>query len=592
MLRIGSFQSLITLILVLVSNTIFAQGALRVTANVSESQVFQGERVSFNIVVSGNNFRNVGRPQIPDQIPGFRNLSLQPSTSTNYSIVNGVASRSYTYSYSLVAETPGRHTIPSVTLNVDDETFTTDPLNVVVIDRSSAVAQGGSSQPEVYIKVEVSDNNPVVGQQVITDLVLYFKSPLEIVSYQPSSNWVTDGFWKELLSDGTNPRAETVIVGGERYRRAVLLRHALFASRAGNLMLGQSRVSITVRNTSRYSDPFNSFFGGFGTNQRNVDLTSDPIAITVRPLPASSYKTINAVGNFNITRRISPSVATVGEAVEVITEIRGTGNLALISKPEYNFPDGFEVFQPQEQLNLNKETSEISGNRIFRDIVIVRRPGEFEIEPVDLAYYNPGRRGYVNASLPTLRLVVNRDDQAIEAQIQQRDLAILPISGVVQWYPKPNTSILRSVWFWVGMILPAILLVVVYRKKLEDDKLRGDINYARRVRSVERAEDGLSKALSIAQASTPNIKLCMSVLQNTIYNAIADRLGIPEASLNDERAISLLKENHFPDESTKEIQRFLNKCSTIRFAPVIGRENLNHEIDRCRIMIKQICEIL
>jgi len=592
MLRTGSYRIIFTLFLVLVGNTVFAQDALRVTATVSESQVFQGERMSLNIVVTGNNFRNVGRPQIPDQVPGFRNLSLQPSTSTNYSIVNGVASRSYTYTYSLVAETPGRYTIPPVTLTVDDETFTTDPINVVVIDRSSAVAQGGASQPEVYIKVEVSDNTPVVGQQVITELVLYFKSPLEIVSYQPNSNWVTDGFWKELLSDGTNPRAETVIIGGERYRRAVLLRHALFASRAGNLTIGQSRVSITVRNTSRYSDPFSSFFGGFGTNQRNVDLTSDALAITVRPLPASNYSTINAVGNFNITRRISPSVATVGEAVEVVTEIRGTGNLALISKPEYRFPDGFEVFQPQEQLNLNKETGEISGSRIFRDIVIVRRPGEFQIESVALAYYDPTRRRYVNAGLPELRLVVNRDDQAIGNQIQQRDLAILPISGVVQWYPTSNSSVIRSVWFWFGITLPAILLVVAYRKKSEDDKLRGDINYARRVRSVERAEAGLAKASSIAQTVNPDVKLCLSVLQNTIYNAIADRLGLPEASLNDEKVISLLIKNNFPEEPTREIQRFMNKCSTIRFAPVIGRENLNHEIDRCRGMIKQICEVL
>jgi hypothetical protein len=582
--KTGSYRILLTLVFISLSIPLFAQGGLRVSATVSESQVFQGERVTFNVIVSGNNFRNVGRPQIPDRIPGFRNLSLQPSTSTNYSIVNGVASRSYTYSYSLVAETPGQHIIPSVTLTVDDETFTTEPINVTIVDRGTAATQGSSGQPEVYIKVEVSDRNPVVGQQVITELVLYFKSPLEIVSYQPSSNWVTDGFWKELLSDGTNPRAESVIIGGERYRRAVLLRHALFASRAGNLTIGEAKVSITVRNTSRYSDPFSSFFGGFGTNQRNVDLNSDPINLNVRALPATNYSTINAVGSFNITRRISPAVSTVGEAIEVITEIRGTGNLALISKPNYIFPDGFEVFQPQDQLNVNKETGEISGTRIFRDIIIVRRPGEFEIESMTLAY--------INANLPALRLVVNRDGNAIATQIQQRDLGISPISGVVQWYPKSNSSVLKSWWFWVGIILPAAVLFIAYRKKQEDDKLRGDVNYARRVRSFDRAHNSLIEATSIANSSNPDVKQCLSVLQNTIYNAIADRLGLQEASMDDEKVISLLRENAFPEESVKDIQRFLNKCSTIRFAPVIGRENLTHEIDRCRNMVKQICEVL
>jgi hypothetical protein len=589
--RTGSFQTLITVLLVIACTPLFAQGGLQVASSVSESQVFLGERITFSVVVSGSTFRNVGRPQIPDRIPGFRNLSLQPSTSTNYSIVNGVASRSYTYSYSLVAETPGRHTIPSVTLIVDDQTFTTEPINTTILDRGTAATQG-STQPEAYIKVEVSDNSPVVGQQVITELVLYFKSPLEIVSYQPSSNWVTDGFWKELLGDGSNPRAESVIIGGERYRRAVLLRHALFASRAGNLSIGEARVSITVRNTSRYSDPFSSFFGGFGTNQRNVDLTSDPINMNVRALPASNYSTINAVGNFNITRRISPAVATVGEAIEIITEIRGSGNLALISKPNYNFPEGFEVFQPQDQLNLNKETGEISGNRIFRDIIIVRRPGEFAIESVDLAYYDPSRRRYINANLPSLKLVVNRDMNAIATQLQQRSLAILPISGVVQWYPRSNSSALTSWWFWVGIILPVALVVVAYRKKQEDDKLRGDVNYARRVRSYERAQVSLATAKATTASSNPDVKHCLSILQNTIYNAVADRLGLQEASLDDEKVVSLLRKNSFPEESVKDIQRFLKKCSTIRFAPVIGRENLTHEIDRCHIMVKQICEVL
>lgn len=569
----------------------FAQGGLQVTSSVSESQVFLGERITFNVVVSGSTFRNVGRPQVPDRIPGFRNLSLQPSTSTNYSIVNGVASRSYTYSYSLVAETPGRHTIPAVTLVVDDQSFSTEPIIATILDRGTATSQS-SSQPEVYIKVELSDTNPVVGQQIITELVLYFKSPLEIVSYQPSSNWVTDGFWKELLSDGTNPRAESVIIGGERYRRAVLVRHALFASRAGNLTIGEAKVSITVRNTSRYSDPFSSFFGGFGTNQRNVDLTSDPISMNVRALPVSNYSTINAVGNFNITRRISPSEATVGEAIEVITEIRGTGNLALISKPNYSFPDGFEVFQPQDQLNLNKETGEISGNRIFRDIIIVRSPGEFEIESVALAFYDPTRRRYINANLPALKLVVNRDVNAIATQLQQRSLAILPISGVVQWYPRSNSSALTSLWFWMGIILPIALVVLAYRKKQEDDKLRGDVNYARRVRSFERAQSSLDAAKATTASSNPDVKHGLSILQNTIYNAVADRLGLQEASLDDEKVVSLLMKNSFPEESVKEIQRFLNKCSTIRFAPVISRENLTHEIDRCRIMVKQICEVL
>ncbi len=575
------------------SASLHAQSGVQVTANVSETQVFQGERISFNVVVSGSDFRSVGRPVVPDQFPGFRLLSLQPSTSTNYSIVNGVASRSYSYVYALVAETPGNYTIPPVSIQVDGENYTTTPVSVRVLARSSQSAQGSSNtRPDVFIRVELSENSPVVGQQLSADLVLYFKSPLEIVSYQPSSNWVTDGFWKELMSDGSNPRAESVIIDNERYRRAVLLKHALFPSRPGNLTIGEARVAVTVRNPGRYNDPFSSFFGGFGTNQRNIDLVSDPINVNVRPLPATEYTTIDAVGNFTISRRLSTPSAMVGEAVEIITEIRGTGNLALISRPQFTFPEGFEVFTPQEQTSINKDSGQISGVRTFRDVVIVRRPGQFTIDPISMVYYDPARKRYVNADLPALSLQVVRDEQSVVASIQQRDLGVAAVTGIAQWRPIRPVSVLSRWWLWAGLVVPLIILVVSWRKKSENDRLRGDLNYARRVRALDQANDQLNKASELANIPSPDVKQVMSMIQNIIYSVVADRKGLQMAALNDEKVISILREHNLDESSLRDIQKTLNKCSTIRFAPVIGRENLQHELERTRANIKKICEVV
>lgn len=591
MRKTGSF--LILLMLLVLSSSAQAQSGIQVTASVSETQVFQGERISFSVVISGSDFRNVGRPVVPDQFPGFRLLSLQPSTSTNYSIVNGVASRSYSYVYALVAETPGNYTFPAVSIQVDGENYTTAPVAVRVLARSNPSAQGNSNaRPDVFIRVELSEQSPVVGQQISADLVLYFKSPLEIVSYQPSSNWVTDGFWKELMSDGSNPRAESVIIDNERYRRAVLLKHALFPSRPGNLTIGEARVAVTVRNPGRYNDPFSSFFGGFGTNQRNIDLVSDPVSVNVRPLPATEYTSIDAVGNFTISRRLSTPSAMVGEAVEIITEVRGTGNLALISRPQYGFPEGFEVFTPQEQTSINKESGEISGIRTFRDVVIVRRPGQFQIEPKTIVYYDPARRRYVNVNLPALSLQVTRDENAVVASIQQRDLGVVAVTGIANWRPIRSVSILSNWWLWAGLALPLIVLFVSWRKKSENDRMRGDVNYARRVRALEHATSMLDAASGLANAPNPDVKHVMSMIQNIIYTAVADRKGLHMASLNDEKVISILKEHDLDESSLREIQKTLNKCSTIRFAPVIGRENLHHEIDRTRVNVQKICEVV
>jgi hypothetical protein len=575
------------------ANVVHAQSDITVSASVSETQVFTGERLNLVIQVSGTTFRNVGRPELPSSIPGFRIVSLQPSTSTNYSIVNGVASRSYSYSYSMVAESSGTYVIPSMGLSVDGENYRTAPVSVTVVDRTTSASRAGAERPDVFVRLEVSDQRPVVGQQVITELVLYFKTPLEVVSYQTSNNWSTDGFWKESLSDGSTPRAESVILDGERYRKAVLLRHALFASRSGALKLSPAKLTTTIRNTSRYSDPFSSFFGGFGTNQRTVELSTEEVTINVRPIPdPDNAKNINAVGNFTITRRVIPENATIGEAIEVITEIRGNGNLALISNPGYTFPEGFEIFQPQENLNLSKSESGVGGSKIFRDILIARRAGAFDLPAEQIAYYDPTRRRNITITLPKLSLNVKRDENALVTTAIQRELGVSPVVGVVTWTRPQQRALWANWWIWVALLAPFILIAYSYRIKQENDRLNNDENYARRTRALERAEARFAKATQIADLANPDVKSCMGLLHQTIYGAVGDRLGLQEASFNDEKVLSLLEENNFPDAHLRDAQKMLNKCSTIRFAPVIGRENLSYEIERARAIVAKICEVL
>ncbi len=583
---------LLVLMTCFVAGVLHAQTDVRVEATVTEDQVFQGERINYNVVISGSNFRNVGVPQIPNSFPGFALLSTSPSTSTSYRIINGAASRSYSFVYTLVANTPGQYTFAPSQIEVDGQTYTTQPVQVTVVDRGSATGGGSSQSPDVFIQVEISDATPVVGQQITADLVLYFRAPLEIVSYQPSSNWVTDGFWKELVSDGSNPQAESVIRDGERFRRAVLIKHALFPGRPGNLTIGEARVSVSVRNPSRYSDPFSNFFGGFGTNQRSIDLQSDPVPVTVRALPTTSSKTVGAVGDFQITRRLSTPVATVGEAVEVITEVRGTGNLALISRPNFEFPAGFEVFTPQDETSIRKESGIISGTRTFRDIVIIRQAGTFTINAEDLAFYDPRRARYVNVNLAALQLLVNRDEQAIATSIEQRNLGVLPVTGVVTWQRATPASIWNHWWFYVLIVLPVVLIPLALIRKREDDRLRGDHNYARRVRALERASATLDQASALTSTSAPDIKSFMALIQNAIYGIVADRLTLQEATLTDQKVIELLSDSKLDENSLRELQKILTKCSTIRFAPVIGRDNLTHELERVKSLVTKIAEAI
>jgi len=595
-----TYTVLFTLILGLLAVSAQAND-VRVVTSFSETRILTGERVTIRIEVRGDSFRNVSRPTLPALIPGLRSISVQPSTSTQYSLINGVATRSYSYTWSFVAETAGTFEFPSVTVTVDGDRMQTEPVSYTIVDRNNpagnqqGTAQQGSAgqqRPDIYVQMEVSEQNPVVGQQIFADLVIYFRNSIEIVSYQTGSSWATDGFWKENLSDGSSPQAESVILGGERYRKAVLLRHALFASRSGPLTIGEATVTTTLRTGARANDPFGSFFGGFGTNQRTVELKTQPVEVTVRRLPdAGNRTTIGAVGNFTMTRRITPSTVTTGEALEIITEISGNGNLALISKPEYELPDVFEVFQPQENLNLNRSVNGLSGTRTFRDIMIVRRPGTYEIPATQMAYYNPDRRSYVTVTLPAGVINVAEDAGAAVTSTREQRLGVGPVSGVVRWRPVAAVPVWEQWWLYAGVLVPMLLLVLAWKKKQEDDRLRNDTSYARRVRAGEAALAELKRLRELAGQSG-DVKQVMAGIHTVVYRVVTDRLDLPEAGHSDQDILRYLREKNVDQAVIRQVERILTKCSTIRFAPVTARENLSYELEQAQVLVRSLTEAL
>ena len=283
MKRIGKFFCAIGLLLpLLVLPTAYALGQISVQASVSETTIYTGERVSLSVEVSGD-FSNVSRPDLPDFGGGLRLLSNNPSTSRSYQYRNGQSTTSYTYSYFLVAQNKGEYQVPPVSITIDGETYQTDPIDVKIVDRNESASSSGSDTPDIFLRLDVSDNEPVTGQQIVTDVVLFFRDGLEVNSYQPVPGWKAEGFWKEELQNTSRPKATSTIINGIRYRKARLLQFSLFPTKAGELEISPFKIIVSVRSAQSRDDPFSSLFGG--NNQRQVELSSEPLTVDVQSLP-------------------------------------------------------------------------------------------------------------------------------------------------------------------------------------------------------------------------------------------------------------------------------------------------------------------
>lgn len=564
-----------------------AQPDIEVTATVSQTTVYTGERISLSVEISGD-FNNVSRPELPE-FTGFRLLNNNPSTSRSYSFVNGKTSSSYSYSYYLIAQDEGSHTIPSITVSIDGEDFTTDPLDVKIVDRNSSAAEPSSeSRPEIFLRMEVSDESPVPGQQLITDVILYFKDGLEVNSYQPVPGWKAEGFWKEELENTERPRAESTIINGVRYRKARLLQFALFPTKAGELTISPYEIIVSVRAASSRDDPFSSFFGGFGSNQRQVELKTEPVELEVEPLPTleSGSNFIGAVGSFNINRKISTREAVSGESIEIETTIRGAGNVPLITKPEYNLPDGLEVYDPQQTSSLNRRNKQISGSKVFTDIVIARTPGSYTIPETTVAYFNPVRNQYVRETLPALTFSVVHDPDAEITKKEQLSFSIQPITGLASWTSTASDHLADRWWFWLGILFPLLVLGLGYWQKTYIDKMTNNTAYARSKRASERANERLEQAISKSEEG--HIREAYNLLQKALTGYIGDKLNLPEAGLSNQGYISALQDEGVDMELLKNIRMLLDKCATISYAPDTSHAYLKSHVGLAQSILEKL----
>jgi hypothetical protein len=565
------------------------QSDVSVEATVSQTTIYTGERIQFTVEISGD-FNDISRPKLPS-FQGFRLLSSTPSTSRSFRYVNGQSSTSYSYSYQLIGQQQGDLQIPPATITIDGQDYQTEPIDVSIVDRNDAAQSGDSQQPDIFLKLEVSDKQPTSGQQIISEVVLYFRDGLEVNSYQPVPGWKAEGFWKEELDNAERPQATSTIIDGVRYRKARLLQFALFPTKSGKLEISPYEVVVSVRSTRSRGDSFSSFFGGMGGNQRQVELKSDPVTLNVQSLPsADDNHYFGAVGNYQIRRQISSQEIVAGESIEIETQVRGTGNIPLITKPEYDLPDGLEVYEPQENSELNRRNHQISGSKTFTDVIIARKAGNYTIPERQVAYFDPAQNSYVSTTLPALNFEVARNPDAVASGPSAGTMPVNPVTGLAAWTTPVSSELLSYWWFWIGLLLPIGLLAVAYWQKRYSERMSNDHAFARSQKAADTSSDRLELAIELSEQN--KVKEAYNMLQKAITGFIGDRLNLSEAGLSNQDYIQALEQQNIDAELIKNIRMLLDKCASISYAPTMTSEYLKSHVGLAQSTLEKLKKVL
>ena len=583
----------------------------------AKKQVVVGERfqVVFEANAEGKNF----------QAPTFEGLTVVggpfTSTSSSFSMVNGSMSHSVkvTYTFALQAYQEGTFRVGAATLTVKGNKISSEPFEIKVLpdDGShsgnsgggygnyggSQSGQGGQQQntndPDVsgkdlFLRVVPSKRSAYVGEQVVLTYKLYTKVPVSSLSVEKMPSYA--GFWTKDVSDNNDGslRQSSEYINGIEYTSAEIQKIVVVPQRSGKLSLEPMTIECiaqirTESNNRRSNDPFDIFFNDpfFNRNIANVrkELSSQSFSLDVKNLPETGKPAsfAGAVGDYTFKSTIDKTDLKTNEAFTLTLSVSGAGNIELLQLPEPVFPPDFEVYDPKVSTSTNNNAQGLTGTKKAEYLVIPRRAGDFSLQPVEFAYFNPSKETYQTVQSEPYEIHVEKgaggesDEGAIFASNQE---GIKYLGSDIRHIMtgKPKLKPIGTVFFatpayFVALLvlLLAFVIALLLSKRHEQQKQDTAANRNRKATKVARGR--LKKAEQFLKVKDQdNFYIEMS---QALWGYISDKLGIERSKLSMDTVNEALKEKNVPDDLTQQFIDTLNSCEFARFAPGSAEEKMD-----------------
>ena len=360
----------------------------------------------------------VNEPPSELQVPrlgGLENLEVVagPSTGSEFSYVNGVASRSQTFTYVLRAIAPGPASVGPVTARAGTIELSASPVRAEVVEGSVAPPSrpGGRSpfgsdpfgqlrprrapqRAEVVLRHLLSAQQAVVGQPLVA--TVYLDST---ASSLYDFDWVTPpsykGFWAQRLDNPEQVTPEQVEVDGTRFYRYRVMRSVLVPLKAGTMEIAAVEATIGVRSW------------GFFDSGQLIERSTPVRTIDVASRPEAPPGFSGAVGELRYSASIEPTEIEFGQSAVVTITLEGHGNLPLVEAPAaWPSCTDCDTYPPEEGSRVTVDDSGIHGARTWQVTVVPQNWGAVEFGATDLAVFDPRAGRYLTQTLGPLALQV------------------------------------------------------------------------------------------------------------------------------------------------------------------------------------------
>ena len=555
-----------------------------ITAEVDRDHVSTDETMMLTITVNvlGS---NPSKPQLPS-LRGF--TVIRSSSGTQISLVNGTMSIQETYQYNLKPTQTGELVIEPVTVNVNDITYSTDPIRITVTQGSgniqpapntslpvlpsmpsfpsspffdSGILETGTPKDpseapaelagqDFFIESEVDKLSPYMGEQVLYTLRFYnavrlYGDP----EYRPPG---FTGFWHENQPDQANYSLQQA---GRTYN-VTEIQTVLFPTVIGETSIDPAEIIIP---------------GGFFSNGQI--LRTQPTTLDVQILPQnapSSYQ--GAVGRFDIQAGVDTNHTVINEPVTLKVTISGQGNINNLADPAWNEGPEWRAFDSQASNSTQFEGGKLIGSRTYERILVPTQAGTLIIPAIEFSYFDPETSSYQTISTQPFEVVVESSGTGLTSaspDINSGSDALnneSPNNNIRPNKPAPpnwiqgNTLLTTLPGYWLLWTLPLFLLLGQlgwqhYLKSWQNDP------------SQRRRNEAAKKARRAIRAAYKRPVEVYDAASQILVTFISEKLTRPISGLTQDEMDELLRSEGVDEELIERVQNYITLSEFGRYAP-------------------------
>ena len=554
--------------------------AIEFSAEVDRSRAGQADPIRLVLSIAAE--ENIPRMPAPELVLDDFHVE-GPSIGTRVEMVNFRTTFTRELTYTLYGRRTGHFVIGPARIELQGKIYETEALKVEIVPGSLLQAplsgQGEPGEPasiadNLFLRVRSDRRRAYVGQQVTLDYDLCYRFKLHNVGFKQLPSFA--GFWvKELFAAQTlESRRETIRAA--QFNVAPLRRVALFPTGAGVQQVEPLVLSCEIPRRRRQRSVFDSFglLEGFGPSTRSVTVRSEAVEIEVSPLPRNGRPPdfSGAVGRFALQVQARPAAVPVGDPVTLRVEVRGEGNINALKLEALKTLAGFEVYEPRVETSEKVERGVYGGSRTFEYILIPKRGGQLEIPALRFVYFDPHGASYqVARSSPVLIASQGGDTTQVSGGYGLSRKTIQEVGQDIR-HIKPDLDDLdeveflyRKASFWIFPALLPLAFVGLLIHQRHQQRLEGDVAYARRRRARGEADKRLRRARQLLEKDRGSE--FYAEVQRALLSFLADHLNLAAAGLTRETWAASLRARGVEETEIEAIGDFLARCDFVRFAP-------------------------